>query len=57
LVVHRLGPSDLPLDTRDAHFLAGLLVVVEPFVFGEVDAGKLGAGICSYGKKLSLRTG
>jgi hypothetical protein len=53
--VQKLGPSNLPLDARDAHFLAGLFVVVEPFVFGEVDAGKLGAGLCSHGKKLSLR--
>jgi hypothetical protein len=57
LVVYRLGPSDLPLDARDAHFFARLFVVVEPFVVGEVDAGKLGAGLCSYSEELSLQPG
>lgn len=33
---------DNPLDVFDADFLARLLVVVEPFTFGQVDVRELG---------------
>jgi hypothetical protein len=55
--VRCLGPSYLPLDVRDAYFLARLLVVVEPLAFLEVDARPLGGGLGSHGEELSLQPG
>jgi hypothetical protein len=53
--LHCLGSANLPLDARDAHFLARLLVVVEPLVLGEVDACEFGGRLCSHGEELSLQ--
>jgi hypothetical protein len=50
----RLCTADFPFHARDAHLLAGLLVVVEPFVFAQVDARKLGARLCSRCEELAL---
>jgi hypothetical protein len=52
--IRGLGPSNLPLDACDTDFLASLLVVVEPFVFGKVNSGKFGARLCSRRKELAL---
>jgi hypothetical protein len=45
--IRRSCPSDLPFDILDAHFLAGLLIVVEPVALGQVDVRELSPGLNS----------
>lgn len=39
-IVARLCPFNAPLDLLDAHFLTGLLIVVVPLTFREVDTSE-----------------
>lgn len=45
---------DVELDVFDADLFAGLLIVVEPVAFCEINAVKLGAALDSYSFPLSL---
>lgn len=53
----KLRSSNFPHHACNADLLTSLLVVVEPFVFGEVNAGKFGARVCSCRQELSLEQG
>ena len=46
--------ADLPLDILDAHFLTGLVIVVVPFAFGEIDGGERGVGLDAGSLEITL---
>ena len=52
--VGKSGPSNLPLDIGDAHFVSGLLIIVEPFPVPQLNTIEFGSRINPIGQPLAL---
>jgi len=46
--------ANFPLDILDAHFLTGLVIVVVPFAFGQIDGGERGVGLDAGSLEITL---